>query len=55
MDAMKAAKRIVVRKEVWADLSSMREPGMTLSELIEGLIEREKLHETHGATGIPDE
>lgn len=55
MDAMKAAKCIVVRKEVWADLSSMREPGMTLSELIEGLIEREKLHETHGATGIPDE
>ena len=39
---MKAAKCIVVRKEVWADLSSMREPEMTLSELIEGLIEREK-------------
>ena len=42
MDAMKAAKCLVVRIEVWADLSSMREPGMTLSELIEGLIEREK-------------
>ena len=35
-------KRIVVRKEVWADLSGMREPGMTFSELIEGMIEREK-------------
>ncbi len=42
MDAMKAIKCIVVRKEDRVDLSSMREPGMTFSEVIEGLIEREK-------------
>lgn len=39
---MNAIKRIVVRETVWADLSQMREPGMTFSELIENMIEREK-------------
>ena len=42
MDAMNATKRIVVKEEVWAALSSMREPGMTFSELIEEMIEHEK-------------
>lgn len=40
--AMNATKRIIVREEVWAALSSMREPGMTFSELIEDMIEHEK-------------
>ena len=39
---MNATKRIVVKEVVWADLSQMREPGMTFSELIENMIEREK-------------
>ncbi|MDD3372817.1 hypothetical protein [Methanoculleus bourgensis] len=33
---------MVVKEEVWAALSSMREPGMTYSELIEEMIEHEK-------------
>ena len=41
-NAMNATKRIVVKEEVWAALSSMREPGMTYSELIEEMIEHEK-------------
>ncbi|NLA32201.1 MAG: hypothetical protein GX880_10355 [Methanomicrobiales archaeon] len=41
-DTTNATKRIVVREEVWADRSGMREPGMTFSELIEGMIEHEK-------------
>jgi len=40
--AMNAVKRIVVGEEVWADLSQMREPGMTFSRLIENMIEHEK-------------
>ncbi|WOX58264.1 antitoxin VapB family protein [Methanoculleus receptaculi] len=39
---MNAIKRIVVREEVWAALSSMRKPGMTFSELIEEMTEHEK-------------
>jgi len=39
---MNAVKRIVVGEEVWADLSQMREPGMTFSRLIENMIEHEK-------------
>ncbi len=39
---MNATKRIVVREDVWADLSLMRSPGMTFSELIEEMIENEK-------------
>ncbi|WP_281767168.1 antitoxin VapB family protein [Methanoculleus bourgensis] len=39
---MNATKRIVVKEEVWAALSSTREPGMTYSELIEEMIEHEK-------------
>ncbi|QYZ78981.1 hypothetical protein E2N92_05850 [Methanofollis formosanus] len=39
---MTATKRIVVTETVWADLSQMREPGMTFSELIESMIENEK-------------
>lgn len=42
IDAMNATKRIIVKEAVWADLSQMREPGMTFSELIETMIEREK-------------
>jgi len=42
MDAMNATKRIIVREDVWANLSGMREPGMTFSELIEEMIEHEK-------------
>jgi len=41
-DAMSSTKRITVTEAVWADLSGMREPGMTFSELIETMIEREK-------------
>jgi len=41
-NAMGPTKRITVTKAVWADLSGMREPGMTFSELIETMIEREK-------------
>jgi len=39
---MNAVKRIVVGEEVWADLSQMREPGMTFSKLIANMIEHEK-------------
>lgn len=39
---MNATKRIVVREDVWAELSMMRSPGMTFSELIEEMIEKEK-------------
>ncbi|MCK9306905.1 MAG: hypothetical protein M0P17_05200 [Methanoculleus sp.] len=42
MDAMNATKRIIVREEVRAALSGMREPGMTFSELLEEMIEHEK-------------
>jgi predicted CopG family antitoxin len=42
MDVMNATKRIIVREEVWAALSNMREPGMTFSELIEEMVEHEK-------------
>jgi predicted CopG family antitoxin len=35
-------KRITVREDVWTTLSSMREPGMTFSELLEEMIEHEK-------------
>lgn len=42
IDAMVPTKRITVTEAVWADLSQMREPGMTFSELIETMIEREK-------------
>ena len=39
---MTATKRIAVREMVRAPLSSMREPGMTFSELLEEMIEHEK-------------
>ncbi|NVO66021.1 hypothetical protein [Methanofollis tationis] len=39
---MNATKRIIVKEAVWAELSLMREPGMTFSELIETMIERDK-------------
>ncbi len=42
MNVMNATKRIIVREDVWANLSGMREPGMTFSELIEEMIEHEK-------------
>jgi predicted CopG family antitoxin len=40
--AMNAIKRVVVEEGVWADLSRMREPGMTFSRLIANMIEHEK-------------
>ena len=59
---MNATKRIIVREEVWAALSGMREPGMTFSELLEGMIEHKKkrrlvvdikrIQETEGLVGI---
>ena len=55
-------KRITVREDVWTALSSMREPGMTFSELLEEMIEHEKkrrlvvdikrIQETEGLVGI---
>jgi predicted CopG family antitoxin len=39
---MNATKRIIVREDVWADLSQMRRPGMTFSELLEEMVENEK-------------
>jgi predicted CopG family antitoxin len=55
-------KRITVREDVWTALSSMREPGMTFSELLEGMIEHKKkrrlvvdikrIQETEGLVGI---
>lgn len=41
-DAMSSTKRITVTEAAWADLSGMQKPGMTFSELIEMMIEREK-------------
>jgi len=41
-NAVSSTKSITVTEAVWADLSGMREPGMTFSELIETMIEREK-------------
>ena len=39
---MAAIKRIPVSPEIWEELSSLKEPGQTFEELIEGMIEKEK-------------
>lgn len=47
-DAMSSTKRITITEAVWADLSGMKEPDMTFSELIETMIEREKKRRLEG-------
>jgi len=39
---MVATKRIAVTEEVWSELSKLREPGETFSQLIARILEREK-------------
>lgn len=39
---MIASKRVAVTEPVWAELSSLRRPGETFSQLLAELIEREK-------------
>ncbi|HOK57676.1 MAG: hypothetical protein H5T42_08220 [Methanothrix sp.] len=39
---MIATKRIAVTEEVWAELSKLREPGETFSQLLSRMVEREK-------------
>jgi hypothetical protein len=40
--SMLATKRLAVTKPVWADLSGLKRPGETFSQLLAGMIEREK-------------
>jgi predicted CopG family antitoxin len=37
-----ASKRIAVTEPVWAELSDLRRPGETFSQLLADLVEREK-------------
>jgi len=39
---MLATKRIPVTESVWAELSDLKRPGETFSQLLEEMIEREK-------------
>ncbi len=39
---MLATKRIAVTETVWAELSDLRRPGETFSQLLEEMIESEK-------------
>jgi predicted CopG family antitoxin len=39
---MIATKRLAVTESVWADLSDLKRPGETFSQLLEEMIEREK-------------
>lgn len=39
---MKAPKQIILRQDIVEDLLQMRKPGMTLSGVIEEMIEHEK-------------
>ncbi|MBN1323359.1 MAG: hypothetical protein JW986_05075 [Methanotrichaceae archaeon] len=39
---MLATKRVAITESVWADLSDLRRPGETFSQLLEGMIEHEK-------------
>jgi predicted CopG family antitoxin len=39
---MIATKRLAVTESVWADLSDLKRPGETFSQLLEDMIEREK-------------
>jgi predicted CopG family antitoxin len=40
--AMIATKRVAVTEPVWAELSDLRKPGETFSQLLAEMIEREK-------------
>jgi len=40
--AMLATKRIPVTENVWAELSDLKRPGETFSQLLEEMVEREK-------------
>lgn len=39
---MHATKRVAVTEAVWAELSNLRRPGETFSQLLADMIEREK-------------
>ncbi len=39
---MLATKRVAVTEAVWAELSNLRRPGETFSQLLAEMIEREK-------------
>jgi len=39
---MIATKRLAVTESVWAELSDLKRPGETFSQLLEEMIEREK-------------
>lgn len=39
---MLATKRVAVTESVWAELSDLRRPGETFSQLLAEMIEREK-------------
>jgi predicted CopG family antitoxin len=40
---MLATKRVAVTQAVWAELSDLRRPGETFSQLLADMIEREKM------------
>jgi predicted CopG family antitoxin len=42
MITMLATKRVAVTESVWAELSDLRRPGETFSQLLAEMIEREK-------------
>lgn len=42
MIVMLATKRVAVTESVWAELSDLRRPGETFSQLLAEMIEREK-------------
>ena len=42
MIIMLATKRVAVTESVWAELSDLRRPGETFSQLLAEMIEREK-------------
>lgn len=39
---MPATKRLAVTEPVWSELSELKKPGETFSQLLAGMIEREK-------------
>ena len=40
--SMLATKRLAVTEPVWSELSDLKRPGETFSQLLAGMIEREK-------------
>lgn len=40
--SMPATKRLAVTEPVWSELSELKKPGETFSQLLAGMIEREK-------------